>query len=125
MLDIKKLIILILSTFGISGLLSTIGIVLIGLNWNHSFVINEFDMNNIVNSFIVTILVIYCLFILFHTKGQYSKLLLEKIIPIEETKLDVNEIPSKANEVLGNTPKRTRKGSIVKISPDGAVEIIV
>ena len=80
-------------------------------------------MNDIGNSLIIVLLVVYCLFILFHTKGEYSKLLLNKIIQSEETKIDVNEIAKPKLEI--DKPKRQRKGSIVKISPDGAVENII
>ena len=128
MIDVKKLILLILKSFGISGLLSTIGIVLIALNWNHDFVIKDYDVNNLVNSLLITLLVVYCIFILIFTRGKYAETIVEKIKPLANTenveKIEVEEeivrprLPSNKIEV-----KKPRRNSVVKINEDGTVEI--
>ena len=130
MIDIKKLILIILKSFGISGLLSTIGIVLIALNWNHDLIIKDYDMNNIVNSLLITLLVIYCIFILFHTRGQYAETILNKIPIVEQENVitenaNTNEIVRprlNSNKIVINKPRRN---SVVKINDDGTVEIEV
>ena len=126
MIDIKKLITIILSTVGISGLLSVFGIVLVVLNWNHEFKIKDYDMNDVVNSFLIVLLVVYCIFILIHTRGKYAEAVLNKIGPLAtEEKLDVEEevvrprAPSNKIEI-----KKPRRNSItVKPQEDGSVQI--
>ena len=124
MIDIKKIIKIILTTFGISGLLSTVGIALIGLNWNHNcqlFKLSPDTWNIIINVSLIVLLVVYCIFILIHTRGAYSKKLLEtdvgKVIEGSLTKDTKN---------LNNTIdiKRPRKNSIsIKPNDDGSLQI--
>jgi hypothetical protein len=130
MIDIKKLVLVILSSFGISGLLSSVGIVLIGLNWNSNFSIfnlSVYTCNIIINVFLIVLLVVYCIFILIHTKGKYAEVVIEKIEtnvpnpsqPISQrNSVDVERINDKIS-----VKKPRRNSIVVKPCDDGTVEI--
>ena len=124
MIAIKKIIKITLTTFGISGLLSAIGIALIGLNWNHNcqlFKLSPDTWNIIINVSLIVLLVIYCIFILIHTRGEYSKKLLET----DDKKVIMDHL-TKETEKLNNTIdiKRPRKNSIsIKPNDDGSLQI--
>jgi hypothetical protein len=137
MIDIKKLVLVILSSFGISGLLSSVGIVLIGLNWNSNFSIfnlSVYTCNIIINVFLIVLLVVYCVFILIHTKGKYAEVMIEKIEPLANKETcETRSSEARANvsqrnsvEIINDklSIKRPRKNSIVvRPCDDGAVEI--